>query len=563
MRTAFSRLSIRIKLLAGFGLVLLTMVGLCLFAVQRMSLMDEASSRIRNSDLPKMTAIGELATVVQKFRMAESRHIMSTNAEEMNAEEKKIADLAAAYAAARKSYDAMIEPGDQALRLRTIDALWSRYGELDGQLIEASSKIVSGGAAELYKGEMQSVFDGMANLLDQDIAYDRKTGSSDAEQSGALFRSTRAITLFAAGIAALATVLIGVALVRGISVPLARMTAAMRRLAERDTTAEIPGTGRGDEIGAMADAVQVFKESIETADRLAAEQDRERAAKEARALQLTELVAHFEAQVSGMVGQLSSAAGELEQTAQSMSSTARQTEGQAAAVASAAGQASSGVQTVAAAAEELAASVSEITRQMTESVAMTGEAADEARRTDAIVGTLSEGATRIGNVVSLISGIAGQTNLLALNATIEAARAGDAGKGFAVVASEVKSLAGQTAKATSEIGAQIAHLQAAVNEAVGAIRGIVGRIERISVISTAIASAVEQQGAATAEIARNVQQTASATEDVSASISGVSQAANDTGAAAAQVLGASRGLSRQAEELTGKVASFVAGVRSA
>ncbi len=221
------------------------------------------------------------------------------------------------------------------------------------------------------------------------------------------------------------------------------------------------------------------------------------------------------------------------------------------------------MQTVASAAEQLTASISEISRQVLQSSRITERAVADARRTDTVVRALSDGAQKIGDVVGLITSIAGQTNLLALNATIEAARAGDAGRGFAVVASEVKNLAQQTAKATDEIGAQIGQIQTATGEAVEAIRAITGVIEEVSTIATAIASAVEQQGAATAEIARNVQQTAVSAHEVTSNIAGVSQAANDTGAAAAQVLSAAEGLSRQAATLTDEVNEFAAGIRAA
>jgi methyl-accepting chemotaxis protein len=200
---------------------------------------------------------------------------------------------------------------------------------------------------------------------------------------------------------------------------------------------------------------------------------------------------------------------------------------------------------------------------VTQSTKITGEAVADARRTDTIVRALAEGAEKIGHVVGMITDIAGQTNLLALNATIEAARAGDAGKGFAVVASEVKSLANQTAKATEEIGIQIAQIQSATKEAVDAIRGITGTIEEVSSISVSIAAAVEEQGAATAEIARNVQQTAQSAMDVTVNIGNVSQAATDTGAAADRVLSAAGDLSRQAEQLNTEVSTFIAEVRAA
>jgi methyl-accepting chemotaxis protein len=218
---------------------------------------------------------------------------------------------------------------------------------------------------------------------------------------------------------------------------------------------------------------------------------------------------------------------------------------------------------VAAAAEELTASIGEIGRQVAQSSKITSKAVDDAKRTDTIVRALAESAEKIGNVVGLITDVASQTNLLALNATIEAARAGDAGKGFAVVASEVKNLANQTGKATEEIDAQITHIQAATKEAVEAIRGISATIEEVSAISTTIAAAVEEQGAATAEIARNVQQTTQAAQEVTVGISGVSQAASETGEAAGHVLAAASDLSKQAEQLSGEVHTFVAGVRAA
>jgi methyl-accepting chemotaxis protein len=215
-----------------------------------------------------------------------------------------------------------------------------------------------------------------------------------------------------------------------------------------------------------------------------------------------------------------------------------------------------GVQAVAAAAEQLSAGLVEISRQITEGAGMTAEAAEAARHTDTLVRTLSDDAARIGDVVSLIRGIADQTNLLALNATIEAARAGESGKGFAVVASEVKSLATQTAKATSDIAGQIGKVQASVQDAVVSIQGIVGRIERISGISTSIASSVQQQGGATAEISRNAQEMAHCTKDMATGVTGVTHAVNDTEAAAGAVLNSASSLSEQAGRLTTEVERF-------
>jgi methyl-accepting chemotaxis protein len=358
------------------------------------------------------------------------------------------------------------------------------------------------------------------------------------------------------------TVAWGVA--RTITRPLSRLRCSMTLLAKGDLAADIGGTKRRDEIGDMAGAVLVFKDSMIETERLRAEQERAkaRAAAEQRAA-LHRMADSFESKIGGLVGILSSASSELEATAQSMTGTATLSSKQAAAVAAAAEQASTGLHTVAAATEELTASICEIGHQVERSSRITRAAVDDARRTDAIVHDLAERAEKIGAVVGLITDIASQTNLLALNATIEAARAGDAGKGFAVVASEVKSLAGQTGKATEEIDRQVTQIQVATKDVVAAIRGISATIEDFSAIATAIASAVEEQSAATSEIARNVQQTAQAARDVTVSICGVSQVANDTGAAASQVLTAAADLSKQAEQLSGEVDTFVAGVKAA
>ena len=338
----------------------------------------------------------------------------------------------------------------------------------------------------------------------------------------------------------------------------------MQRIATGSLDEPVEETERGDEIGRMAETLEVLRQTAMTARALESEQvaSKQQAEKEKREA-LIALADRFDASVGRLVGLMASGSTELETTAKSMTNTAERTNQRAAVVGSAANEASTRVQTVAAAAEELSSSISEISRQVAQSATITGRAVETARRTDTTVRALADGAKQIEHVAELISSIAGQTNLLALNATIEAARAGEAGRGFAVVAAEVKSLASQTAEATKEIGTRIAQIQSATKEAVEAIQGITATIEEVSAIATTIGSAIEEQGAATAEIARNVTQTAQATQDVTTNIGGVSAAANETGGAAGLVLTAASNLSKQAEQLSGEVTTFLAGVRAA
>ncbi|MGY3482624.1 methyl-accepting chemotaxis protein [Bradyrhizobium sp. USDA 4011] len=389
----------------------------------------------------------------------------------------------------------------------------------------------------------------------------------NAEQVLASAYSSARFSFVIALIGLLAVVAVSAGLIvvvrRRILNPIAALTGRMSRLAAGDVAEAIPGAARNDEIGAMAAAVQVFKDNRIEADRLASEKEAENDVKMRRARVLDDLTRAFEAKVTELVGGLSAASSVMEDTAQSMSATAAATNRQAAVVAAASDQTSTNVQTVASATEELTSSISEIARQVATSTEIAARAVDHARRTGDTARSLAEGAQKIGDVVTLIQSIAAQTNLLALNATIEAARAGEAGRGFAVVASEVKSLAGQTAKATTEISEQITAIQTASDETVTAIRSVVDVITEIDQIGTAIAAAIEEQGSATKEISRSVQEAARGTREVNSNISGVQRAADDTGAAATQVLGAAEQLSTQSKDLAGQVNRFLSDVRAA
>jgi len=427
-----------------------------------------------------------------------------------------------------------------------------QLGDITIQLRDSAMK--SRAAAEKLHGAVRAVADRLMERVD----HFAKATSDEYESTSRLLVIVAAIGVI---LGIVAGYLIGQF---GIVRPIVLLKTVMEAIADNDLKALIPGTDRRDEVGEMARAVEVFKKNGLEVERMRADQQvAEKRNAEQRKADMLKLADDFEGAVGEIIETVSSASTELEASASTLTATAVHSQQLTAVVAAASEEASTNVQSVASATEELTSSINEISRQVQESARMANEAVEQAHKTNSRVSELSKAAARIGDVVELINTIAAQTNLLALNATIEAARAGDAGRGFAVVASEVKALAEQTAKATGDIGQQIAGIQAATQDSVGAILEIRGTIEKLSEISSTIAAAVEEQGAATQEISRSVQQAALGTVQVSSNITDVRQGAGETGSASSQVLAAAKSLSGDSNRLKLEVGKFLNSVRVA
>ncbi|ERF84273.1 MCP four helix bundle domain-containing protein [Bradyrhizobium viridifuturi] len=562
----FAKFSIRAKIIAAVAFLLVALTGMGLLAVWNMRAINASTVDITTNWLPSVRVLGELRAGVITYRNVIREHMLSETLEEKLAAEKTLAGVVEMSAKARAKYEPMIATPEERALYQQWSETWDKYRKGTEEVMAISRKEAGKlphEAHELNTKVVNKIGLEADEILNKDIELNNVGAEKAAQDSASNYSSALMMVAVILGLAILISVGVSLYTVRDISAGIASIVSPMQALGRGDLTAVVPHQGEKTEIGAMADTLQVFKEALvakKAADEAAAA-DAE--AKIERGRRVDTITRNFEQMIGEIVQTVSSASTQLEASASTLSSTARRSQELTTSVAAASEEASTNVQSVASATEELSSSVTEISRQVQESARMAGDAVGQARTTNDRVSELSKAAARIGDVVELINTIAGQTNLLALNATIEAARAGEAGRGFAVVASEVKALAEQTAKATGEIGQQIAGIQTATQESVGAIKEISSTIERLSEISSTIAAAVEEQGAATQEISRNVQQAAQGTQQVSANITDVQHGANETGSASSQVLSAAQSLSGDSNRLKLEVGKFLDAVRAA
>jgi methyl-accepting chemotaxis protein len=418
--------------------------------------------------------------------------------------------------------------------------------------------IISISALEWYKAS--------TNRISEFVVLEKELANKllhEAEVEAKIANNALWVIIAIDGAILLGTLILGILIIRSITVPIASLKQTMENLAKGDFAIEVEGMDKHDEIGEMARAVEIFKQSGLERLRLEEQNEEEGQLREGRQQKVDGLISHFRDTVGEALELVSSDTGKMSNVANTLTTIANNTSSQANEAANSSQSASENVQAVAAAAEELAASIEEISRQVSKTNTIVNDASEAANSTNEKVTALANAAQKIGDVISLIQDIAEQTNLLALNTSIEAARAGEAGKGFAVVASEVKSLANQTATATEEISSQIADIQNSTTDAVSAIEEITRTMSEVNSYTASIASAVEQQGAATAEISQSVAQAASGTKQVVGSMEIVTSAVDETNSSAAQVLEASEGVSSQAEVLRNTIDQFLSEVAAA
>jgi methyl-accepting chemotaxis protein len=599
MRNAFTSASIRVKIVMAFCLVLFCTASLGVFAIGRLNAVNDAAAEIRGQWLPATRVLGEVAYHTMRFRQLEASHALAADATIKAGEAQKLAGVGRDAASALEVEHGLVRPGADARQFAEMSQLWADYLKQDAAFLVLSSSGDTVNASALYRGAMRTTFNKFQDVLKAEIALNSAGANAAAARGGELAAHARILILSVLGAAGLLCLLIGLSLVRGISVPIAAMTAAMARLADRDLDVEVPCVGRKDEIGAMAGAMQVFKDNAirargleeeqrtAQAQRTAEDQRIRREAEEAAAQEAASLVVGsiglgLEKLASGdltwrlerelppayaKLGEdLNAAAAQLQQTMSVISSAVQGIHSGTGEISEASSGLARRTEQQAANLEETAAALHEITETVGSTAKgallarnLVAEAKAEADRSNAVVadavtamGGIESSSREINNIIGVIDEIAFQTNLLALNAGVEAARAGEAGKGFAVVASEVRGLAQRSADAAKEIKALISTSAEQVGRGVGlvgetgqALTRIAAQVAEINAIVEGIASSAQEQSSGLQQVNTSVQQMDQVTQQNAAMV-------EETSAAGASLAG-------EANVLSGLIAKFKVG----
>jgi methyl-accepting chemotaxis protein len=559
----FSQFSIRSKLVAVVLILLAAMTTMGLMALKEIREINGRLGEVQNNWVQSILALGELQATILRYQTAVRDHLLADDPSVEAQIEKNVQRLEQDLQSVLSKYEALKTTSNGRDTFDEFKKIWTEYAAAGMEVLTASRNEDFATGRQVFTEKLIPLGARTDELLDRERLLSRDGAYIAAARGAESYESAIRVV----GLGILLTTLLGAAiayrLVRDISNSIRSIVFPMQALGRGNLDVVIECTQDRTEIGDMARALEVFKAALVakklTDEVVAAEAQM----KVARAQRIDSFVQGFESMIGKLGGSLSSSSAELEAAANSLAATAEMTGRVSSEAAGASQDILASVQTAATAIDQVTSSIVEINREVLEASQVAGDAVMRAKNTDRDITQLSASAQRIGSVIKLIGAIAEQTNLLALNATIEAARAGEAGRGFSVVASEVKALAAQTAKATEEIGSQVAEMQEATDMSVAAIKDISEIIRRISGISATISTAVEGQRASTEEIASHIQHVAHGSGAVAASISDVSRGANETEIASGRVLGAARSLSDESSRLKGEVERFLANIAAA
>ncbi len=556
-------LKISFKILIFMGLLTIVSAGTAALQIEGMSELDKQSTEIADNWLPSIEAASAVNTALGNYRIQEFKYLAASNQHDGEKAEEDMERFSKKMDEQIQTYQKLLSSDEERELFRNFTQSYAEYMHVHQEFMSVYKSGDKDAANNIIYGKSFEKYSTTGNYIDQIISLNNKGSRASSDKADAIYEQQHILAIAAVIVLLFIALASTTLLSRFVATPIASITRYMDILSSGDLSQDVPSKTRKDEIGQMAQALQIFKDNLLRTRELESSAEIERKSKEVRQERVNAATARFEQSMTSIVHIVSAAAAKLQNSANALAAAATQTSMQADSVAAASNESSTNIQTVAASSEELSASISEISNQVQKSSQVSSEAVTQSQLVSEGIQKLVDAAGKIGAVTTVIREISEQTNLLALNATIEAARAGDAGKGFAVVASEVKNLAASSSKSTEEIEQQIAHIQSNTHDAAEAVQKITATIQMVSEISGAIAAAIEEQSAATLEITRNVSQASSSANEVNSNITSVNEATVATSASAKELLNAATELGQQAEMLKVEFDNYVAEIRAA